>query len=274
MKDIRQKLLATFQVECREHLGKVRDLLVGLEKGEGVIPGGLDEAFRRAHSLKGAARAVDLRPVERLAHRLETLFSRVREGTLPLAGEVVGVVHLVLDAVEDWMTALGENRTPPEPARAIEAIERALGIEPEVTGQTPGAPASTTPFQQVESVRGSAESLDRLLRSTGQLLTEGLRQDLVTQQLSRLSREIAGLGYEWDRVRKPSSGSLRRLNAMPEFARVVRYIDFIEQQARLLSHRARCPRGTPTRSPTRSPMPCWTPCWRRTPARAWPARRS
>jgi len=40
--------------------------------------------FRRAHSLKGAARAVDLDAVEELASGIETLFSGVREGSLPL----------------------------------------------------------------------------------------------------------------------------------------------------------------------------------------------
>jgi two-component system chemotaxis sensor kinase CheA len=79
LKDIRQKLLATFQIEHRDHVEQIRSLLSVVGKTSGQPPGAeLEEAFRRAHSLKGAARAVDLRPVEGLAHRLETLFSRVR----------------------------------------------------------------------------------------------------------------------------------------------------------------------------------------------------
>ena len=85
MKDIRQKLLATFQIEHRDHVEQIRSLLAMIEKTAGQPAGPqLEEAFRRAHSLKGAARAVDLRPVEGLAHRMETLFSRVRQGVLPL----------------------------------------------------------------------------------------------------------------------------------------------------------------------------------------------
>lgn len=240
MKDIRQKLLATFQVECREHLGQIRALLTTLKKGEDAPPGGLDEAFRRAHSLKGAARAVDLHPVERMAHRLETLFSRVREGTLSPDEEVGGVTRLTLDAIEDWVAALGEGRTPPEPAHAIEAVERLLGIESEAPVQPPEAPAAG--FQQVETVRVSAENLDRLLRSSGQLLTETLRQDLVAQQLGRLIPQIAGVEQEWERVRKASAASLRRLSATPEFARVARYLDFVEHQMRLLSSQTRAAR--------------------------------
>src|SRR5260370_14087961 len=111
MKDIRQKLLATFQVEHRDHVEQIRSLLAMIEKTSGQPASAeLEEAFRRAHSLKGAARAVDLRPVEGLAHRLETLFSRVRQGVLLLNKEVASVVQQALDASEDCVAALGANR--------------------------------------------------------------------------------------------------------------------------------------------------------------------
>ena len=74
--------LAAFQMEYREHLEGIRSLLADAEAGrtENVV----DEAFRRAHSLKGCARAIGLRPAEVVAHRLESLFAQVREGTSSL----------------------------------------------------------------------------------------------------------------------------------------------------------------------------------------------
>jgi two-component system chemotaxis sensor kinase CheA len=71
--DIRQKLAAIFQGEHAEHLEHIRSILALLESvGETQGRSELDDAFRRAHSLKGAARAVDLDPVEALASGLET----------------------------------------------------------------------------------------------------------------------------------------------------------------------------------------------------------
>src|SRR3979409_930127 len=85
LKDIRQKLLETFQVEHRDHVDHIRALLAGIEESSAPPESrDLEEIFRRAHSLKGAARAVDLRAVEGLAHCMETLFSRVRQGEIPL----------------------------------------------------------------------------------------------------------------------------------------------------------------------------------------------
>ena len=59
--EIRRKLIATFQAEQREHLQKITQGLLMLEKsGHGRDRQAvLEEIFREAHSLKGSARAVN-----------------------------------------------------------------------------------------------------------------------------------------------------------------------------------------------------------------------
>ena len=91
MADIRQLLLAAFEVEHREHIEAIRAAL-GAAGGERTPD--WNDVFRRAHSLKGAARAVDLPAVEALAHRLEALFERVRTGA-PLNREAANATHLM-----------------------------------------------------------------------------------------------------------------------------------------------------------------------------------
>jgi two-component system chemotaxis sensor kinase CheA len=213
VKDIRQKLLATFQIEHRDHVEQIRSLLAMIEKAD-VKPAGveLEEAFRRAHSLKGAARAVDLHPVEGLAHRLETLFSRVRQGVLLLDRNVAGVVQQVLDASEDCVTALGENRPTPGFGSALQAIERVLGMEPEAAAPEP---AETLPaFQPLETVRITARNFDGLLRSAGGLLTESQRQNQVTEQLNAIAIQLGRMEKDVQpgQVRSLSKqvGALRR----------------------------------------------------------------
>ncbi len=188
MKDIRQKLLATFQIEHRDHVEQIRSLLAMIEK-TAVEPAGaeLEEAFRRAHSLKGAARAVDLHPVEGLAHRLETLFSRVRQGVLLLDKNVAGVVQQVLDASEDCVSALSQNRPTPAFGSALQAIERLLGMEPEAVATDPETEAVPA-FQPLETVRITARNFDGLLRTAGGLLSESQRQNQVTEQLKAIAR--------------------------------------------------------------------------------------
>jgi two-component system chemotaxis sensor kinase CheA len=241
---IRQKLAAIFQGEHAEHLEHIRAILASLENA-GETKGGakIDEAFRRAHTLKGAARAVDLEAVEGLASGLETLFSRVREGTLLLDQRMTRVIHRVLEASEDCVCALRENRIPEAPAAALRAMEdllenretRVAGPADLPTKPAAGAQAPQASIQPVEMVRLPAENLDRLVRSTSQILTESLRQASVTGELGALDGQIAEIEAEYVRFRKTSAVPLRRLASQPEYAAVVQHFGFIEQKVRSLA---------------------------------------
>jgi two-component system chemotaxis sensor kinase CheA len=240
------KLLAAFQVEHKEHLEGIRAILAEVEQGGAVQGANIDEAFRRAHSLKGAARIAELRAAETLAHRLETLFARVREGALPLDEPVFRVIHRGLDAIEDAAACLVDKRSPPDAAAVLDAIERILR---ENSGAPPAPAPTVAPSEAppplgphvpaAETVRVSAENLDRLLRSTGQLLTENQRQNLVARELGRLSRQIHDMEKEWEAVRSVAAGPFRQLAATPGLARVAQYVNHIEHQVKVLSRQAR-----------------------------------
>jgi two-component system chemotaxis sensor kinase CheA len=240
---ISQKLAAIFQGEHAEHLEHIRSILALLENvAETRGRTELDEAFRRAHSLKGAARAVDLDAVEGLATGLETLFSRVREGTLPLDPQTTRVVHEALDASEDCVGAFRQNRIPDEPAAALRAIADLLGIKTpggEAPVDLPGKEADVSPAakagsQPVEMVRLPAENLDRLVRSASQILIESMQRASISRELDALHVQIAEMTAECLRFRKASAAPLRRLASQRDCASVIRHIGFVEQKVRVL----------------------------------------
>jgi two-component system chemotaxis sensor kinase CheA len=251
--DIRQKLAAIFQGEHAEHLEHIRSILALAESAAGSSAlTELDEAFRRAHSLKGAARAVDLDAVEGLASGLETLFSRVREGTLTLDPQATRVIHQVLDASEECVGAFRENRIPEEPVAALRAMEELLGapkegmLDPPI--KTAGAAPTSSAQQPVEMVRLPAENLDRLVRSTGQILSESLRQSSVSGELDVLDHQIAEVAAECVRFRKAATAPLWRLASQPEYSAVIRHIGLMEQKVRSLAVQSRTSRLLQQRS--------------------------
>ncbi|WP_425375046.1 Hpt domain-containing protein [Methylobacterium brachiatum] len=132
--DIRQLLLAAFDVEHREHVTAIRAAL-------GSATPDWNDVFRRAHSLKGAARAVDLPPVEAVAHRLETLFERVRTGARALDREAANAVHLALDRIETYVAGLQDGAGPDMPADALTALGRCLGLPGGAPGDAAPPPA-------------------------------------------------------------------------------------------------------------------------------------
>ncbi len=244
MKDIRQRLLATFQIEHRDHVEQIRSFLATVASGT-VQPAGmeLEEAFRRAHSLKGAARAVDLSAVEGLAHRLETLFSRVRQGALLLDSNVATVIAQVLDASEDCVADPGENRPSPRFESSLRAIERVLGMQPEARAipqtRVP-EPAPVPAFEPLETVRIASRSFDGLLRSAGGLIGESLRQNQVTEGLYGIARQLA--------LMEKATETAGRAGAARDFARVSSCLQSVHRELGSLSRQAGAVRRLQQRS--------------------------
>ncbi len=129
--DIHQQVLAAFQVEHKEHVACLRSILAALRDEHGGVRAGeprgrWDEAFRMAHTLKGGARVCDLRDVEALGHRLESLFAKIREGTLTFDDHVAKTVSRVLDEIEDGMAALAGGAAARSIAQTLDELEHIL----------------------------------------------------------------------------------------------------------------------------------------------------
>ncbi|WP_419899389.1 hybrid sensor histidine kinase/response regulator [Roseomonas sp. USHLN139] len=144
MTDFRQELLAAFGIEHQEHLAAIRAGLAAAARGQEFD---LRDVFRRAHSLKGAARAVDLPVVEELAHRLEAVFTAVGEAGLALDAPAIAAIQLGLDGIEGYVAALAISPQPAAPEAALRALEGLLPSPPSAAGPStvPAPPASPVP---------------------------------------------------------------------------------------------------------------------------------
>ncbi|OJX80909.1 response regulator [Magnetospirillum sp. 64-120] len=268
--DIRERLLAAFQVEYQEHLEVIRKLLAEMlaraDVGSGIAQ--LDEIFRRAHSLKGAARAVDLGPVEQVAHRLETLFARMRSGHVKMGPELASLIGRSLDMVEDWVTAFAGGQAPPDVEPSLERLQVFLDtgevtplrqavapvvveVPPELEAAVaaaaipvPSAPVVETveaprPVAAEESVRVRAVHLDRLLRTSDELLTETMNQRAVTETLFSLDRSLVDSQAAWRRFRKLAGNLAAHVGDDDRAAALNRLGEDIEQRMRQIGRHAR-----------------------------------
>ncbi|WP_406855901.1 response regulator [Alsobacter sp. KACC 23698] len=206
MSDLHAQLLAAFDAEYRDHLAAIRRELARSEHGQG---GDIRDAFRRAHSLKGAARAVDLPAIEELAHRLETAFSRALDGEMALDRAGVSVIELGLDAVEAFASEVAAGGSPRYPDAALAALEDLLagraaspaaaasppaGDEPEWDEASPRPPAPEGPEPgNVEYLRVSAVQIDELSDAMHRLSDRIRAGDKALEALPRIEAEIAGL---------------------------------------------------------------------------------
>lgn len=93
-----KELRDLFKIESEEHLQKLSDGLLRLEK-EPKDAKTLDEVFREAHSLKGAARMVGVTGVETIAHRIEDILGAAKKGETVLSSETIDRLYKGLDSM-------------------------------------------------------------------------------------------------------------------------------------------------------------------------------
>ncbi len=107
--DFLRELLSTFVAEAQEHVDAATNRLLALERGlDGVTAyQHWAEVFREIHSLKGAARAMNLERIESVAHRLETLFGRARNGEITPTPAFYTLVYRALDVLCDLVREAG-----------------------------------------------------------------------------------------------------------------------------------------------------------------------
>lgn len=113
-------LRALFKAESEEHLQQLDDNLLRLEKSPDD-QSLLDEAFREAHSLKGAARMLGLTSVQAWAHKLEEPLNTARRAG-HLAMDSLAELTQNLQQLRNRVTeALGEKVVVPHGGGVLEA---------------------------------------------------------------------------------------------------------------------------------------------------------
>lgn len=95
-----KELREIFKVESGEHIQRLEAgfLCLETEPGNATV---LEEVFREAHSLKGAARMIGLTGIEKISHRLEDILGTARKGMVPISSEIIDCLCGGLDAIRD-----------------------------------------------------------------------------------------------------------------------------------------------------------------------------
>ncbi|MBI3585114.1 MAG: response regulator [Nitrospinae bacterium] len=117
---LKKRLLSTFKVEAKDLLNVLTSGLVRLEKSPSanVQIEILEAIYRGTHSLKGAARAVNMANIEAICQSLENIFSVWKEeGRVNLSNRVfdalyssVDIINKIILSTEEGQTAVDENQ--------------------------------------------------------------------------------------------------------------------------------------------------------------------
>lgn len=212
-----------FRVESGEHLQALDDGLLRLEQAP-LDRAILDEVFREAHSLKGAARMLSLPAIEAVSHRLEDLLGGAHRNEAPLTPERIQLLHSSLDALrklcDEALTGIPSGvsvagvlarlkvdsvPSPQASHRGKEVAEdpssvtvtskiKSVDADSEVSTEPSPVPvrSTTRPFQ-VETVRVETRKLNLLMTRTAELA-------VAHQRIARRNSQVDELMTAWERL--------------------------------------------------------------------------
>lgn len=220
------RLKETFKGEAEEHRTAMLAGLLELEKGESGKERDsavIESIFREAHSLKGAARAVDIGGIERLCQSVEEIFSALKQGNRRPERKMFDVLYRALDL----MAAL-TNGTVPAPDKELEDVLKLLKAKAKAgPGVTAGpetrtvvedsrrvSPSRRTPVTMSETVRISAKRLGSIFLRAQEMLT-------VKQAMSRHAadlRELQTLQGSWNKEWAQAGPFKKKLDSMGTIA--------------------------------------------------------
>lgn len=213
--DLMRELLQTFRIEAAEHLQTLNQAFLKIER----MPGDEDrreliqDAFRAAHSLKGAARAVDIRSIETLAHSIENVLQQARDSDTAPEPSVCDVLYMMLDGIQHSLDGdeidvallqarlsvlVGSASLPSSPAPPNTKIERETEREAALLSID-------------ETIRIPVSKLDELMAQTGELLISKINADQRITDLQLIRQELA----RWPRAWREIKALLGQTNGEP-----------------------------------------------------------
>ena len=110
--DLQQQLLEAFKIETEERIASMFLNLTELEKSTDAENRGkmLEIIYREAHSLKGAARSVNIIPIETLCQEMEGLFSKLKKEKIDFTPDLFDRLHDAVGMIEKYLSTPESER--------------------------------------------------------------------------------------------------------------------------------------------------------------------
>jgi chemosensory pili system protein ChpA (sensor histidine kinase/response regulator) len=227
--DVPDEVLEFFIPEAEEHLQAVTECLLALEGNSNHED--INRLFRSMHTVKGSAAQVGLHRMSAVAHRIEDLIGRLRDGVLKPSGEIVDICLQSVDVLKKFLhrqwTSDAEmaaavdpllariSELAPEELEDVQTEASAHETEEVATEATPRASSSRTApaLPQSKSVRISLERLDRMMNAVGELVINRTR---MLGRLAELSKLVEVLNFSKSRL----SGKVSDFQEKHEYSRL------------------------------------------------------
>jgi two-component system chemotaxis sensor kinase CheA len=240
--DFLKELLNDFKIEASEHLQAIVSGLLELEKSisSTETPVLIERIFRETHSMKGAARAVNLLKIERLCMSLEGVFHAIKNNTLALSTSMFDVFFQSTDMLDGLLTDLTtEQTTVSENAISLITQKLAALSDPKNKTATPQVLRSLTPgtFTQVRREEPINEEASATLKKQDEVDNEKIRHTAIGSSREYVAENsINKPKNENDTIRVATSKLIDLLQLAEEMIVIKSELEFYSNQMQSIAN--------------------------------------
>ncbi|MBL6985888.1 MAG: response regulator [Methylobacter sp.] len=240
--DFLKRLLVTFRIEAKEHVDALFTGIDALEKmPDETRQAELIEAiFREAHSLKGAARSVNMLQIEEVCQSLESTFSEMKHKETSLTSELFDSLHLAMNNLSGLLEPELKTEFAPKTVQCrkdeVASASETPPSEPSVAKEKPLSYTRTAEVRPphvmaeeklavVGTVRISTAKLDSIFLQSEEMLAVKLLAQQRRQELQTVQSMVAAWGKDWTR----KMAHHRDLYSAP--VKQLQWLELVEQNA-------------------------------------------
>lgn len=231
--ELLKRLREMFYIEADERVNIMYSELLQLEKTTDLEnqSKAIESILREAHSLKGAARAVNMSNIEKICQSLESALAAIKRKKVALPPVSIDIFHKAVDTVSNLLAAPQEGKEKVlELIKLLDSIEQAENKEKTnnqiIDGQlykkeqtnfladsiesnnndikigkfTDAAQQSQQKFSNLDTIRISAAKMDSLLLQAEELLSIKLITNKFVDDIEELKAILDNWAKEWTAV--------------------------------------------------------------------------
>ncbi|MBI1870018.1 MAG: hybrid sensor histidine kinase/response regulator [Chlamydiae bacterium] len=157
----KSQFMAVFKAEAKEHIAKLNQGFIRLEKNPHEVQV-IDEIFRSAHTLKGSARMMGEREIHDIAHQLEDLLEKIKQGELKATPSLTDQALKAVDIIEKVLQEMGKNNPSLiDVTEVCQALNQYITEKSESSEEGPSGPKLK--IQAISEHKGSQESKSSII---------------------------------------------------------------------------------------------------------------
>ncbi|MBU0909002.1 MAG: hybrid sensor histidine kinase/response regulator [Proteobacteria bacterium] len=162
--ELLRRLREAFKMESAERLASLSTRLMDLEKTENTeqCQEILEVVYREAHSLKGAARAVNLSEIETISQSMEGVFGAMKRGEITPSSTVFDTMHEVVSFIENILATEQKIAGKDELAAILQQLENLHAGQ--TTASRPKPPRPAEPPAVNDALQQIKDTMSALLK--------------------------------------------------------------------------------------------------------------